>query len=350
MASIIAGALALLRQGLPLVEATVIRRQGSAPRAAGAKMIIDASGRQEGSVGGGFLEARVIEKAHASLQHQRSQIIAFDLTGADVADSIMICGGRTEVLIDVVNPDPANIALFESRVQALEDEQPGYYLTVIEGSKDHIHRTDHYLLLTKYQAHAAVQTLPSGIIDKIIQRPGNTETIGVIAGDGHFVVAEKLEIPHTAYFFGAGHVVKYTAAFAAQVGFRVVVIDDREAFANPQRYPQAEKTIVIQYFENVFSNLTIDIRDFLIIATRGHIHDRTVLAQALKSDAAYIGMIGSISKRETVYKSLLAEGYTQEDLDRVFCPIGLAIAAETPEEIGISIVAQMVQIRAGRSS
>ena len=350
MASIITGALAVLRQGLPLVEATVIRRQGSAPRATGAKMIIDASGKHEGSVGGGILEARVIEKANAILQNQQSQIIAFDLTGTDVADTIMICGGRTEVLIDFINPDPANIALFESRIQAMEDEQPGYYLTVIQGSKDHIHHTDHHLLLIQNQAPATLQTLPSEIIDKIKRRSGNSETIGIIAGAGHFVVAEKLEIAKTAYFFGAGHVVKHTAAFASQVGFRVVVIDDREEFANPRRYPQAEKTIVVKDFENAFSNLTIDINDFLIIATRGHMHDRTVLAQALKSDAVYIGMIGSAGKRETVYKSLLADGYTQKDLDRVFCPIGLAIAAETPEEIGISIVAQMVQIRAGRTS
>lgn len=350
MASIIARALAILRQGRPLVEATVIRRQGSAPRAAGAKMIIDPDGKQKGTVGGGFLEARVIETAQSALQHQRSQIISFDLTGADVADTMMICGGRTEVLIDFIKPDPANITLFESRFQALENATPGCYLTVIRDSEDQVYHTDHHLLTLKDQAFAAIPSLSTEIMNKIKQRSSNMETVGIIAGDDYFVVAEKLEIPKTAYFFGAGHVVKYTAAFATQVGFRVVVIDDREEFANPRRYPQAEKTIVIKDFNNAFSNLTVDINDFLIIATRGHMHDRTVLAQALKSDAAYIGMIGSTSKRQTVYKSLLAEGYTQKDLDRVFCPIGLAIAAETPEEIGISIVAQMVQIRAGLAS
>jgi xanthine dehydrogenase accessory factor len=350
MPSIIARALAILRQGRPFVEATVIRRQGSAPRAAGTKMIIDSDGKEEGTVGGGILEARVIETAQSALQSQRSQIIAFDLTGADVADTMMICGGRTEVLIDFIEPDPATIALFESRIQALENKTPGYYLTVIRGSEDQIHHADHHLLTLKDQAFAAIPSLSTEIMNKIKQRLRNSEAIGIIAGDDYFVVAEKLEIPKTAYFFGAGHVVKYTAAFAAQVGFRLVVIDDREEFANPRRYPQAEKTIVIKDFKNIFSRLTVDINDFLIIATRGHMHDRTVLAQALKSDAAYISMIGSASKRQTVYKSLLAEGYTQKDLDRVFCPIGLAIAAETPEEIGISIVAQMIQTRAGHTS
>ena len=347
MASIITRALAILRQGYPLVEATVIRRQGSAPRAAGAKMIIDPSGNQEGTVGGGILEARVIEKAQATFQNQRPQIIAFDLTGTDVADSALICGGRTEVLIDFIRPDPATIALFEGRLRALEEEKPGYYLTLAQGSEDRIDHTDHHLLFLNEQASAHIRSLPSDILAQIQQQAGGSETIGIASGDGCFVVAEKLEIPKNAFFFGAGHVVKFTAAFAAQVGFRTVIIDDRKAFANPQRYPLAHKTIVIKDFKNAFANLDVGRNDFLIIATRGHVHDRTVLAQALKHKAAYIGMIGSVRKRETIYKSLLAEGYTQQDFNRVFCPIGLAIDAETPEEIGISIVAQMIQIRAG---
>jgi xanthine dehydrogenase accessory factor len=311
-------------------------------------MIIAAGGTQEGTVGGGILEARVIEKARSAFQNQQSQIIAFDLTGADVADTTMICGGRTEVLIDFVKPDPANIALYEGRLRGLESKEPCYYLTVIHGSEDHIHHTDHHLLSIK-QASVEIQSLSSDILKQIQQLFGKKETIDIFTGEGWFVVAEKLETPITAYFFGAGHVVLYTAAFAARVGFRVVVIDDREQFANARRYPQAYKTMVIKDFEHAFSNLAIDPTDFLIIATRGHMHDRTVLAQALKYNAAYIGMIGSASKRETIYKSLLAEGFTQKDLYRVFCPIGLAIAAETPEEIGISIVAQMIQIRSGQT-
>lgn len=348
MASIIATALSILKQGHPLVEATVIRRQGSAPRAAGAKMIIGASGIQEGTVGGGLLEARVIEKARYALQTQRSHIIAFDLTGADVADSIMICGGRSEVLIDWVKPDPANIDLYERRLWALENEESGFFLTVIRGSEDRIHSTSHHLFEIE-KASAGIQTLPSDIVQQVQQLSGRKAIIEIISGNGFIVVAEKLEIPKSAYFFGAGHVVLCTAAFAARVGFRVVVIDDREEFANPERYPHPTETIVISDFKHAFTNLSIGPSDFLIIATRGHVHDHTVLAQALASEAGYIGMIGSTRKRETIYQALLSEGYTQRDLDRVFCPIGLAISAETPEEIGISIVAQMIQIRAGRT-
>lgn len=347
MASIISTALEILRKGQPFVEATVIRRQGSTPRAAGAKMIITVGGSHEGTVGGGVLEARVIEKARSVLQHQRPQIMAFDLTGTDVADTALICGGRTEVLLDFIRPDPAHIALYQRRLRALEDEEPGYCLTVIRGSEDHILDTAHDLFLID-QAFEENQFLSSELLKQIQQLSGKKETIGIVPGEGFFVVAEKLDIPKTAYFFGAGHVVLHAAAFAVQVEFRTVVIDDREEFANPRRYPQAARTVVIEDFKRAFANLAIGPNDFVIIATRGHVHDQTVLAQALISDAAYIGMIGSARKKEMIYKALISEGYTQKSLDRVFCPIGLQIAAETPEEIGISIVAQMIQVRAGQ--
>ena len=144
-----ATALDILKQGRPLVEATVIRRQGSAPRAVGAKMVIDTKGLQGGTVGGGIMEARVIEKAQNTLKTQQSQIIAFDMTGADVEGPDMICGGRTEVLIDFIRPDAATIDLYERRLRALENAEYSHFLTVIRGSKDNISSTEHHLLAAR---------------------------------------------------------------------------------------------------------------------------------------------------------------------------------------------------------
>jgi xanthine dehydrogenase accessory factor len=102
---------------------------------------------------------------------------------------------------------------------------------------------------------------------------------------------------------------------------------------------------VLENFDGCLTALGPD--DYVVIVTRGHLHDRDVLAQALRTDAGYIGMIGSRSKRDAVYRSLLESGYTQADLDRVFCPIGLGIGADTPEEIAVSIVGEMIRVRAG---
>jgi len=126
-----------------------------------------------------------------------------------------------------------------------------------------------------------------------------------------------------------------------------VVLDDRSEFANQERFPKADELRVLDRFENAFSGLSADSNSFLVILTRGHSHDRTVLAQALRTQAGYIGMIGSHRKRDTIYQSLRDEGFTNADLDRVHCPIGLDIGGETPEEIAVSIVAEMIEVHSG---
>ena len=129
------------------------------------------------------------------------------------------------------------------------------------------------------------------------------------------------------------------------VGFNVVVIDDRAEFANQERFPDAH-TRLIGDFEQAVEGLQIDGDSFVVIVTRGHRFDRVVLQQVTNSSAAYIGMIGSRTKRDAIYRQLIVEGVaTARDLERVHCPIGLSIGAETPEEIAISIVAELVQER-----
>jgi xanthine dehydrogenase accessory factor len=129
------------------------------------------------------------------------------------------------------------------------------------------------------------------------------------------------------------------------VGFRVWVLDDREAFANPERFPDAHQLKVLDGFERAFEDLEVTADSYVIIFTRGHLHDKIVLTRALATDAGYIGMIGSRRKRNAIYDALRAEGIPQAEIERVHCPIGLAIGAETPEEIAVSIVAEMISHR-----
>jgi xanthine dehydrogenase accessory factor len=133
---------------------------------------------------------------------------------------------------------------------------------------------------------------------------------------------------------------------AAMVGFGVSVADDRGEYANRERFNDATEIRVLENFGNAFSGVAIGREDLIVILTRGHLHDKTVLAQALNTDAGYIGMIGSRKKRNAIYGALLKDGFSQADLDRVHSPIGLSIGAETPEEIAVSIVAEMIRHRA----
>jgi xanthine dehydrogenase accessory factor len=151
------------------------------------------------------------------------------------------------------------------------------------------------------------------------------------------------------YIFGGGHVSRRIVPLASLVDFSVEVIDDRPEFCMPEDFPEADAVHHLA-FEEVMNNLSVDEFSYLVIVTRGHIHDKTVLSQALRTNARYVGMIGSRRKKEIVFKALLEEGFTREDLARVYSPIGLDIGAQTPAEIGVSIVAELIAVRAGKLS
>lgn len=164
------------------------------------------------------------------------------------------------------------------------------------------------------------------------------------ANPGSFV--EDFKIKSKAYIFGAGHVAKALEPVLRHVDFETVIIDDRAEYASRERFPEAEKVIVCEDFDHCFEKIEPDEDSYLIIVTRGHRGDLTVLRQALKKPHAYLGMIGSRRKNNLLYDTLREEGVDDEALVRVHAPIGLQIGSETPEEIGVSIAAEMIQVRA----
>jgi len=143
---------------------------------------------------------------------------------------------------------------------------------------------------------------------------------------------------------GAGHVSYFIARYAKGVHFRVTVCDNRAEYANPQRFPDAEK-IVVEDVERTFERIQVDGRSYIVIVTRGHTYDKVALEQALRTPARYIGMIGSKRKTLTILEKLREQGVPQKELDRVYSPIGVSIGAVTPEEIALSIVCELVKIR-----
>ncbi len=165
----------------------------------------------------------------------------------------------------------------------------------------------------------------------------------------HKVVTDfgkELELDSDAYIFGAGHVGKEVEAVLSYVGFATHILDDREEFANRQRFPGATSVKVIPDYYSSFDGLDIDQDSYIIIVTRGHSWDYEVLKTALKHKVAYLGMIGSERKNRTIFDKLIKDGFSEEELQVVHAPIGLKIGAETPEEIAISIVAQIIQVKA----
>lgn len=336
-----------LERGSPLVLASILGQQGSSPRHTGAKMVIGAGGKTWGTIGGSLLEAGVIEEARSILGSGQSRLMEFDMTGQDLDTAAMICGGKATVMLDCVSTTGENLDFFRSAHKALVRGDDFTFLTLFKGDVNAVAVISRCLLFPdgKVTGHCP---LPAADLKSLVSAAHHNDAAPVIPLRDWRAVLEPVRRTKTLYCFGAGHVAVPTAHIAALAGFRVVVVDDRAEFSNTERFPDARDVRVIDDFSHALEGLDIDADSYIVIFTRGHLYDRLVLEQALKTGAGYIGMIASRKKRDAIYGALLAKGFRKKELERVHSPIGLGIGAETPEEIAISIVAELVGHRSGQ--
>jgi xanthine dehydrogenase accessory factor len=241
----------LKKLGRSSALATIVECKGSSPQKQGAKMLVRDDGSSLGTLGGGCLEADVVQYARMAMQDRQPRTVPFDLTEKEGG---LVCGGAILVFIEPVLNDPRLVIL------------------------------------------------------------------------------------------GAGHVGKALATLATFAGFRVIVADDRPEHANRDNLPDAHE-IVVNEFETVFSRMSVDAGSYIVVATRGHNHDLDAVKAALKTGAGYIGLLGSKRKKGLLMNALRDAGFTQEDISRVIIPVGLPIGSTTPEEIAVSIMAQIIQHR-----
>ena len=334
----------LLEQGESFVLATIINQLGSAPRMAGAKMIVASDGSIVETIGGGLLEAEVMKAAADVLETSGTQVKTFDLSGVKADSMDMICGGEVEILLEFIAATDRNINLFRKLYTIIQDGRKGYLVTGV-GKGDEAERC----ILLGDGAVEGDFPFPTSWLDKIREEAVGARTAILCTVEDRRFFVEPIFATGTVYIFGAGHVSQQVADLTARTHFRTVVLDDRAEFANVERFPAADDIKVPAALSEAFTELDIDRDSYIVIVTRGHRHDRTVLEHALRTEAVYIGMIGSKAKRDSVYKALLDEGFTRADLDRVHSPIGLAIGGDTPEEIAVSIVAELIKERSARN-
>ncbi len=167
---------------------------------------------------------------------------------------------------------------------------------------------------------------------------------GLICGGQLNIFVEPIVPQPRAFIFGGGHVSKSISKVATLAGFSTVIVDDREAFANKDRFPEADETYAEEY-EAVFPKLAVTSSSYLIIVTRGHRDDMRVLRWAVGTPAKYVAMIGSKRKTISVIHELEKEGFERSAFEKIFAPMGLDIGAESPEEIAIAVVAEMIAVR-----
>ncbi len=337
------------------VLATIIKQAGPSPRGIGTKCLIMEDGSFTGTIGGGIVEAKVITEAAKVFDTGMPVRLPFSLKGSDVSDTDMLCGGDLEVFLEPVSPKHiSHLSIFEKAFKIINRGGAGLIATVIKEDRWKWGDVPKMFIEKEGQRIGSLlggQAMDEDLVEKLETILESRQPLLLTLEDGSKnpveIFVEPLVAKPVLYVFGGGHVSEQIVPLAAKVHFQVVVIDDRQEFANTKNFPDA--TEVHQFpFDGVMNRLPVDESSFLVIVTRGHTQDKDVLSQALKTDAKYIGMIGSSRKRNIIYEKLSEEGFTEDDLSRVYSPIGLGIGAETPQEIAVSIVAEIIKVRAGK--
>lgn len=326
--------LSALEQGQAVVLCTVLSASGSAPRGAGAKMTVFEDGSTAGTVGGGAVELESARQAARVLQSRQPALKEYRLAPNPEQDLGMICGGSVTVLFQCFLPQSGEaLALLRAAKAAQEAHREAWLvLRVHDGGAG---------IYDRAQGLRFLRELPPEQLEGRLQgRP--------VYAPGEGLYTEPLTQAGCAYIFGGGHVGAALVPVLAGVGFRVTVFDNRPDFARPERYPAAERVILGDYL-HISEKITITQNDYAAIMTPGHQADREVLFQVLQTPAYYIGCIGSRGKVAKTREYLLERGVSEENLARVHAPIGLELYGQTPEEIAISICAEMIRCRAIRA-
>jgi len=332
-------AASVLETGVNVALVTVVATVGSTPGKVGYKMLVFGEGRDTvGTVGGGLIEAEMIEQAGRMLAGPGSRIFHFDL-GDTPDDEKGICGGSVELLVETFDKDA--LPLFNDLAAVAARGERGVLLSLI--SPDKLPRK--ILIEDVGQvAEGAVAAFSQEVVSAIKEVAAAGQGAVKVSAEGVDAFIESVAQPPTVVIFGAGHLSGHVAQYAKLVGFRVTVYDDRQEYANRARFAGADN-IIVGDFGQVAERARIDARSYVVIVTRGHKFDEVVLEQVLRTEARYIGMIGSKRKTRTILDKLRQKGFSNEALGKVYSPIGLSIGAVTPEEIALSIVCELVKIR-----
>ena len=341
MKSIFSEAASLCSAGIPFVWASIIKQDGSTPRSAGSKMII-LEDRIISTIGGGGMEGQVIDTARREvLPADRPQILVYHMSGDANATLGLACGGDCEVLLAPIHSEDE--AVFSAAASAEQNGTPSWLFYILDERSD---SDKPFQLCANIGCEQLVGKFTGNpkFARDILLNPIRVAIHGDSVDGIRYLVDDVGSAPQM-YLFGAGHVSCEVAKLAVGTGFHVTVLDDRADYANAARFPDCD-CLVIPDFEQI-PPLPLDYNSYVVIMTRGHSHDREVLEWAIGKPHRYLGMIGSRTKRDGLYRQLNEKGIPMETLQAVKCPIGLSIYAETPAEIAVSVMAEIILERRG---
>ena len=342
-------AAAELDEGRPVVVATVVRTKGSTPQKPGAKLLVRDDGSGVGTLGGGCVEgdiwfaARELMKRGGSAQYRD-----YELNEDLAAEDGLVCGGTMYFLIDPVY-EAGSYLDYAREIDAAYAGGPAVALATVTAAGDGAGTLGARLFMR--EDGSTQGTLGSPEMDREAVKKarelmvhGKNEFVTMRDGPEFFV--EAYTTPPQMVLCGGGHVSKAIAPLASTLGFRVFVTDDRQEFANSDRFPEAD-IIVAEKPETALPQLPINANTFIIIATRGHRYDNVALEAAAMTPAKYVGLLGSKRKTILIYEDLIRSGLPIERIREIRSPVGLDVRRRTPEEIAVSIMAEVLMFRLG---
>lgn len=350
MESVFKAAVEELDENKPMVVATVVRTSGSTPQKSGAKLLVRQDGSGVGTLGGGCVEGDIWFAAQELLKRGGdAELRDYELNEDLAAQDGLVCGGTMYFLIDPIRDSDPYRDFAAQAVEAYAGGPPMAIVNVTDapaGSKAKVGTK----MLVRENGHTQGE-----LGDKVLEAMTTAKARDLMAmgkndylrlDDGIECYIEAYTTPPTLVLIGGGHVSKAIAPIAKSVGFRIFVFDDREQFANPERFPEADITLVGDYRDG-FDKLPVNTNSFVVVASRGHQFDDAAVSGALRTPASYIGLLGSKRKTILIFEELIRNGFDPEELRRINAPIGLDIGGRTPEEIAISVMSEIIAFRLG---
>lgn len=339
-----------LNEKHPLVIATVVRTKGSTPQKPGAKLLVRNDGSGVGTLGGGCVEGDIWYAAKQLMKNRGSaETIGYELNEEIAAQDGLVCGGTMFFLVDPIYEKGQESLFLDEINSAYLGGEPVALASLVKTAPDIDAKLAGKLLIRSdgsVEGTLGADNLNSEAIKYGIELMayGNSKYVRSETGAEYFV--EGYTTPPRIILCGGGHVSRAIYTFAVNLGFNLTVIDDREEFANNTRFPLGD-VVVAENSAEGFRSVEINKNTFIVIATRGHRYDHVSLEAALNTSASYIGLLGSKRKTILIYEELLSKGVSIDRIKDVRAPIGLDINARTPEEIAISIMAEILMIRNG---
>lgn len=324
-----------LKDGETVGLATVIQTWGSAPRKAGGKMAITTGGKMSGSVSGGCVEGAVFEQAVEAISNQQGKLLEFGVADETAWEVGLACGGNIRVFVESLSKE-----IYQSVQNIVENDRFGALATIVTSPESS-------LIGTKFVTNRSELIAgkgPNEAIEATISAMKSGKSQLVELKDGSEMFVEVYLPAPQLIMVGGVHIAIALSEIAQVLGYKTIVVDPRRGFGNTDRFAHVD-TLIQKWPKVAFEDLTVNENTAVALLTHDPKIDDPALHAVLGSDAFYIGALGSRKTHAKRVTRLLEAGYTQEQIDKIHGPIGLSINAQNPEEIAVSVLAEIIKAR-----